>query len=264
MTLNFPDAFQQAKNENRLPIIGYLPVGFPTPDEFVSAVEVSSKAGMDILEVGMPAKNPRFDGEVIRKAQEEVRGLGIGMDRALELGAFAVCKAKCTGLAMMYGEDLIEYGVDRMINRCASLGMAGILSVALEIEEWKDIAQLGRTANLETIPLITPEMESPTIVDLLKYAGGYLYLVSREGPSGGHAEFGSRLKERIQEVKSLASDYDLPLAIGFGIRTPEDVIRLRNIGADAIIVGTALIEAAMIDEKALSDFVSSLRDAAHY
>jgi tryptophan synthase alpha chain len=260
--LDFKAMFQGAKDEGRMAIIGYLPVGFPDPDTFIRAVEVSSEAGMDILEVGMPAEDPKFDGEVIRTAQEKIRRMGIEIDRALELGAFAVCNAGCAGLAMMYGEDLLKYGVERMVDRCAVLGMAGILSVAMDVETWKNTAQLSRTASLEVVPLITPDMDDVTIADILPYAGGYLYVVSRKGPSGGHAEFNALIEERIRHVKHLAEGRNLPVAIGFGIRTPEDVTRLRGIGADAIIVGTALIEAAIEGEGAVRDFISALRHAA--
>ena len=262
--LDYKDMFQRANDEGRMAIIGYLPVGFPDPDTFIKAVEISSAAGMDILEVGMPAENPKFDGQLIREAQEKIRRLGIGIDQALELGAFAVCKAGCAGLAMMYGEDLVKYGVEKMIDRCAVLDMKGILSVAMEVENWKEIAQLSRTANIKAVPLITPDMDDLTIDDILQYAGGYLYVVSRKGPSGGHAEFDAQIEERITNVKRLAEGYGLPIAIGFGIRTPEDVTRLRNSGADAIIVGTALIEATIKGEGAIQDFVSALRCAARF
>jgi tryptophan synthase alpha subunit len=258
------DAFEYAKQEGRLAFIGYLPSGYPTPDEFVRCVIAAGKAGMDILEIGLPASDPKYDGDVIRKAHETLYHRGFELDRAIELGALSICMAKCAGIAMMYGDTLMEYGENKLLNRCNQLGISGILSVGMGLEEWIRLAQSARQMRVEPVPLLDPEVNDQTLEDLVRLAQGYLYLPSKKGPSGGHADLGREVTDQLRRVKQKAARNNLPVAIGFGIRNPEDIRKLQGSGTDGIIVGTALVEAALRGEEEVYKYVSGLVEACYF
>ena len=260
ITIN--EAIRHAQSENRMAFIGYLPAGYPDPDAFIRAVEVCSKAGMDILEIGLPSNNPRFDGVVIRRAQEMLVERGIDTDRALELGALSICQAGCAGLAMLYSETIDSYGVEKLLKRCTLLGVAAVLSVGMNASDWKDLAISAREYGIDLIAFVEPDASNEKIKDLVINGSGYLYVQSRRGLTGGQVELDEQVEAHIRSVNTLAKAHELPVAVGFGIREPADVASLAKMGVDAFIVGTALVEAVNEGKETAARFVQGLVNEA--
>lgn len=255
-------AFRQARAEGRIALVGYLPAGFPDPDAFGEVVEVAAKAGLDVLEIGLPAADARMDGQVIRTALQTMRRYGVDVDRALELGALALCRAECVGLAMLYADTLAEYGVERLLVRCARLGIPGLLPVGIDPEAGGELAQLARRHGVQMVGFITANADEQMMQAIIAQSSGFVYVQSNGGKTGERASLNEALRNRLARIRCLVAPSDLPIAVGFGIRSPEDVARVREMGADGAVVGTALVEAASQGTECMQSFVHSLAQAA--
>ena len=254
--------FRQAHAEGRIALVGYLPAGFPDPDAFGEMVETAVGAGLDVLEIGLPAADARLDGQVIRTALQAMRRHGVDVDRALELGALALCRAGCVGLAMLYADTLAEYGVEHLLVRCARLGISGLLPVGMDPEASEELVQLARRHAVQTVGFITANADEQAMQATIARSSGFVYVQSTGGKTGEGAFFDEALRSRLARIRRLAAPLDLPIAVGFGIRNPEDVARVREMGADGAIVGTALVEAASQGKERMQSFVYGLAQAA--
>jgi tryptophan synthase alpha chain len=256
-------AFARARQENRLALIGYLPAGFPDALSFVELAHHAFAAGLDILEIGLPTPDPKYDGEVIKRALQKVVNLGIDTRTALDLGEQAINGGPGAGLAMFYDESLTTYGPDQLLKDCLGKGISGVLPVGVEPHHWLSFARTARNNQIAPIGFIPYGMDEATLQAIAGLADGFLYLQSQSGPTGQQGEFGDEVRERVTRVKTIAN-HKLPVAIGFGVRYPADVERIRNIGADGVIVGTAFLEAAEEGVTALENLVHGLGEAARF
>ena len=257
------EAFARAKEENRLALIGYLPAGYPDSASFVKLARCAFSAGLDILEIGLPTPDPKYDGDVIRAAYQHVVEAGIDTQTALDLGEQAINGTTGAGLAMFYEESLVEHGADHLLKACLQKGISAVLPVGFQLSEWLPFARTAGAINIAPIGFIPYDMDDTAMHQIAALAGGFLYLQSQNSPTGQQGEFGDEVRERVARVKKSAAD-KLPVAIGFGVRHPDDVARIRGIGADGVIVGTAFLEAAQAGTAALESLVRGLGAAARF
>ena len=265
-------AFGEATAQGRIALLGYLPAAWPSESGFRECVEAAFLAGLDILEVGLPAEDPFMDGDVIRKAVASVRRRGVSVASALESIIHPEEGTDCCGsnggsparvesraiIAMMYLSSYIELGRADVPRRLAALGYAGLLVVGTDTDTWLEYTPAARSAGVASIGFAGAEAGADGVEALAHDAGGFIYLPSYEGKTGRSANFDSTLGMRIDLVKRSARG--LPVAVGFGVNTPADVRALAGLGADGAIVGTSLVRAAN-DPDRLSKYVASLRAA---
>ncbi len=251
------DVFAKTRQEGRIALIGYLPAGYPSPEEFPTVADLAFEAGLDILEIGFPIDDPFLDGKVIRDAMGYLRKAGLDSGMALHLAAPAAAKGRPLA-AMMYAKTWDELGGQSAARALAAAGFAGILVVGVQEKNRLAIARASREAGLEPIGFAT-DMSRETLAFLAGDAAGFIYLPSHGGKTGDRRSFGSELGSRIATVKEAVEG--LPVAVGFGVNMPKDIDDLRRLGADGAIVGTALVEAAK-DSERMKRYVASLRAAA--
>jgi tryptophan synthase alpha chain len=256
-------SFARAKAQHRLALIGYLPAGFPDEATFIALAHQAFRSGLDILEIGLPSADPYLDGEVIRAAVQQTVAHGLDTRRALQLGGLALEGMNGAGVAMFYPPSLEGLGVDGLLQACREVQIGGLLPVGMEAAERRALAQRGRSAGLDAIGFITFGMEAPEVEQVAQAAGGFLYLQSQDGPTGQQGAFGDEVRQRIAQVRDTVGER-LPLAVGFGVRDAVDVQRIRSLGADGVIVGTALVEAAAQGTEAVAALVGELAQAARF
>ncbi|MEN4098813.1 MAG: tryptophan synthase subunit alpha [Anaerolineaceae bacterium] len=264
MTLTIATAFERAKQEKRLALIGYLPAGYPDGQTFIELVQCAFVTGLDILEIGLPTLYPRFDGDVIRAAVHQVIEQGVDTRAALDLAGVALAGVAGAGLVMFYGDSLDEYGVDRLLEHCLRQGISGILPVGMDHTRWQELAAAARQKSVAPVGFITHDMDEQTVRQIAEAAGGFLYLQSQNSPTGQQGEFGNAVRERVARLKTATACCPLPIAIGFGVRQPADVEHIRALGAQGVIVGTAFLEAAMQGIAALEEMLRGLIEAAKF
>ncbi|HBH26805.1 MAG TPA: tryptophan synthase subunit alpha [Rhodospirillaceae bacterium] len=216
-------------------------------------------AGADILEVGMPFSDPMADGPAIAAAGR--RALDAGATMAGTLGMirdFRAQDAKTPVVLMGYVNPVLAYGVQAFCRDAVRAGADGLLLVDLPPEEGGEVAPAARAAGLDLIRLVAPTTPEARVPTILAGAGGFVYYVSITGITGAAAADPDVVRTNIAALKRRTA---LPVAAGFGIKTPADVRALAG-AADAVVVGSALV--TLFHEegpKAALDFVWTLADS---
>ncbi len=233
-------AFSGARAAGRGALIPYLCAGDPDLDTTAEMLVVLGKAGADIVEVGIPYGDPLADGPTNAAAAQRALAGGTTIDGAL--GALA--RAERTGappaLAFTYVNPVVAYGLERFADALIAAGACGAIVPDLPLEETGTLRALFRARGLVLPLLVAPTTPLARAEAIARASEGFTYLVSRLGVTGAKREPDfSWIAERVTRLRAASS---LPLAIGFGISTPEHVRRAWAV-ADGAIVGSALIDA---------------------
>jgi tryptophan synthase alpha chain len=242
--MNLERLFDSGRNNGQAVLIGYLPAGFPDPEKFHSILFSLASAGLRCVEIGIPAKQPALDGRVISAALERVLEQGVTFEQALSVSGKALCRSDLTGVAMIYHATLLEVGVGKVLSGLHRHHFEAVLVPDLPPEQYTDFARRAAGAKLKPVGFVSAGMRDEQIERIASSAQGFLYLQAYEGSTGNRIRLDSQTVGRLKRVKELAGRRRLPVAVGFGIRTPEEARRLQKEGAEGIIVGTALVEAA--------------------
>lgn len=257
--------FSAMKKEDKKGLIPFITAGDPSLSLTLEVLKELSRAGADIIEVGIPYSDPMADGPVIQAASERAIESETSIAGILDMIRL-FRKNHDTPLVLFgYYNPILQYGEERFAQEAAQAGADGCLVVDLPPEEAGHFAAVLAAQDMNFIALLTPTSDSSRIEAVKRVASGFVYYVSLKGvtgaASGGVYE---GLGDRIEELRTAL---DLPIGVGFGISTPEDV---RAVGehADAVVVGSALIrhmDAETGSELEIStrayDFLQSLRHA---
>jgi tryptophan synthase alpha chain len=251
---------------DRPALVAFTVAGDPDPASSARIAATLLDSGADLLELGMPYSDPTGDGKVIERA--DARAVAAGMNPAW---LFALVRSLREGGAvapivlLCYFNVLYRYGVERFCRDAAAAGVDGLLCVDLPVEQSDELLPACRAAGLDRILMASPSTGDARLARIGREAEGFVYAVSSRGVTGvrdGIPEAVAPFLERLRETT------DLPIAVGFGIATPEQALAVIEAGADGVIVGSAivsLIEAHRDDEaamhRALGAYVSSLRAA---
>lgn len=251
-------AFETAKAENRGTLIIYVCAGDPSLDatrEIVLAVE---RAGADIVELGVPYTDPIADGPTIQAAAQ--RALKAGAKVAGVLGCAAQIRQESDiPLVIMSSiSPIFRFGLERFAQEAKASGIDGILLSDMPPEEGAEWCEIAAQNQLGTVFLVSPATPEARISVAAEATTGFVYAVSRAGTTGARAELPEDLPDLIQRIRSVT---DKPVAVGFGISTPEQVRSVCSI-ADGAIVGSAVVkviaEAADDPAPAAEEFVRQL------
>lgn len=231
--------FQELKTSGRKGLVTFVMAGDPDFSESRKLLEALPGAGADFIELGMPFSDPMADGPAIQAAGLRALKAGACMGRTLELARVFREKDPRTPLILMgYYNPIYVYGIARFARDAAAAGVDGVIVVDLPPEEDGELRGPVAAAGLSLIRLVTPTSDVGRLPVLLEGASGFLYYVSITGITG----VGQAQAETVAaHLAGIRVRTDLPVAIGFGIRTPDDVARLAPFG-DALVVGSALVE----------------------
>ncbi len=221
----------------RAALVGYLTAGDPNPETSFRILRAACEAGLDVLELGVPFSEPTADGPVIQAAAARALKAGMTLAGVLELARRlrAVCATPI--VLFSYYNPLLQYGLDRLAAALTGAGVDGLLVVDLPPEEAGELTQALAGHDLPLIRLIAPTTPAARRRMLVEGAGGFLYLITRTGVTGTGGLNPQEIARHAAEVKGLSP---LPVCLGFGVRTPEDVAALAPL-ADGVVVGSALV-----------------------
>lgn len=255
------DTFQQARNERRAALMPYYPIGFPHLQLSQEIVLSIAESGADLIELGMPFSDPLADGPTIQRATQIALENGASLAFCLE----TVQKLRRQGvnqpLVMMgYYNPILAYGIDRFVAAAATSGVDGLIIPDLPPEEAGDLESACGRYNLALIFLLAPTSTDERIRLVTGRARGFIYLVSLTGVTGARQILADDLPGFIARVRRYTQ---IPLAVGFGISTAEQVRRISHL-ADGVIIGSALInsvEQAEDPRRLAGEFIAALRPA---
>lgn len=248
--------------KNGKAFIGFLTAGDPTVEKTVEYILAMEEAGCDLIEIGIPFSDPMAEGVVIQDANVRALKHNTTTDDVFEIVRAVRSKTDIPLVFLTYINPVFFYGYEEFFKKCGQLGIDGIISPDLPYEEKGEIADIARKNDVDVISLIAPTSKE-RIQMIANDATGFIYVVSSLGVTGMRSEIKTDLKSILEDIRDVT---DLPLAVGFGINTPEqakDISRL----ADGVIVGSAIVK--IIEEHgedaadALKEYVSSMKEACN-
>ena len=230
------ERFKALKNEGRKAFIAYLAAGDPDLETTARLIPALEAAGVDILEIGVPFSDPTADGPVIQAASQRALKKGATLAKIL---AMIVRLRRTSGIPIVlftYYNPILSYGPERFAADAAAAGVDGILVVDLPPEEADELRRFTDQAELAFVTLIAPTTDPRRAEKILRGAMGFVYYISVTGVTGTAVP---RPDEVRQDVKRLREMTALPIAVGFGISTPEQASTIAPL-TDGIVVGSAL------------------------
>jgi len=243
-------------------LIAYIMAGFPNQKATLSTVKGLIKGGADIIEIGFPFSDPLADGPIIQNAST------VSLERGIKINNFFKLVKKIRNLTdtplilMTYTNVLYHMGYPKFITYAKKAGIDGVILPDMAIEEAKDYLKAAK-GNTDSIFLISPNTSKERIKKIIESTSGFLYLVAIYGTTGAKSKIKNYSIKAIKNVKNQTKG-KIPVGVGFGVSSPEDVKKYISAGADAVIVGSAflkLIEKTpqnRIEEK-ISSFTKSLK-----
>lgn len=255
-------AFERARSERRLALVVYLTVGFPEPEATAGLLRAALEGGADVVELGVPFSDSLADGTTIQRANDAALRAGATLEHCLREGAALVRERDATVLLMGYTNPFLRYGFPALAERCARDGIAGVIVPDLPAEESAELDAELEPRGLVRIDLYAPTTPDARLDTLLPHSRGFVYCVSLTGVTGARSGLPADLGAFLARVRERTA---LPLAVGFGIGSPDQVRDLRVV-ADGVVVGSAAIDAVARAATsgraaALRDLVSALHEA---
>lgn len=230
--------FAQAKAENRAALITYATVGYPTPAHTADVVRALLAGGSDIVELGIPFSDPLADGATIQHASQVALEQGTTLSMSLDLVRELRAEGVTTPLVFMgYYNPFLHYGLKRVVDAAAEIGLDGFIVPDLPPEEGQEFGSLARAHDLDLIPLLAPTSTESRIEANVNAGSGFVYCVSLTGVTGARDQLSATLPEFLGRVRRHT---DLPLAVGFGVSRPEHVATIAQI-AEGVVSASALI-----------------------
>jgi tryptophan synthase alpha chain len=231
------DAFANAHGSAAL--MPYLMAGYPTLEQSVAIGEACVRAGADLLELGVPYSDPLADGPVIHEADTRALAAGASVGGVLEV-ARALAPSVPVVL-MCYANMVFAPGVEAFVGRLARTGACGLIVPDLPLEEAGELREACERSGLALVQLVAPTTTPERLRAIGEAARGFVYAVSVVGTTGERDALQDRFAEVVARAKAST---DVPVALGFGISTPEQAGQAAAAGADGVIVGTRLVRAA--------------------
>jgi tryptophan synthase alpha chain len=249
--------FAELKEQNRAALVTFVTAGDPDYGTSLAILKGLPDAGADVIELGMPFTDPMADGPAIQLANIRALDNGQDLEKTLQMVREFREGEQVTPLVLMgYFNPIHKYGVERFVAEAVASGVDGLIIVDLPPEHNADLCDPAQVAGLDFIRLTTPTTDDKRLPKVLNGSSGFVYYVSVAGVTGA----GSATLDHVEQaVTRLRRHTDLPLCIGFGIRTPEHAATIARL-AEGVVVGSALIDqiASAENDEAAVDGVLTL------
>ena len=230
--------FNRLSKDRRAGLVTFITAGDPNLQTSLEILHRMPSAGADIIEIGMPFSDPMADGPAIQAASLRSLANGGSLRATLEMVRAFRKKNQTTPLILMgYFNPIYQYGTTQFVNDAASAGVDGLIMVDLPPEEDDELCDPARTAGLHWIRLVTPTTNKDRLSDVLANSSGFVYYVSIAGITGTQSAGAASIEKAVHQIKTKS---DLPVAVGFGIKTREQVKEIGNI-AEGVVVGSVIV-----------------------
>jgi tryptophan synthase alpha chain len=256
--LSLAGAFGAARADGRAALIPYITAGHPRAADTAAILTGLADDGADVIELGVPFSDPLADGPTIQRSSFEA--IEQGVDLRWTLDALADFRAvRSTPVVLFtYLNPLLRHGMDRFLADAVDAGAQGVLLTDLPVGADAGLEAKFGASPLDLIRLVAPTTKPERVRTIAAAARGFLYYVSRTGVTGARVDLAEGLAAEVAEVRAMT---DVPVAVGFGISTPEQAATVARV-ADGVVIGSALVEALREEGiEAGRSFVRALRRA---
>ena len=261
--------FRDLKEKKDNALICYVVAGYPDIRTSENIIVALIEGGADMIEIGIPFSDPIADGNTIQEAIHQSLLSGITPEQCLELSQRIRNKFPDVPLIIMtYSNILFRIGYEEFLRRAKVKGIDGCILPDIPFEESEEYVTAAKKTGIATIFLTAPNTEEKRLKDINEICSGFLYVVSVFGITGERKKFDRYTYDVIKKVKKITKN-KLPIAAGFGISKPEHVRNMLHAGADAVIVGSAIIRKIKETENKkklptiLRDFTVDMKNACH-
>jgi len=256
--------FDELRKKGKFALMPFLMAGDPTLDITNNILMKLQEKGADFIELGIPYSDPLADGPIIQLSASRALKSGTSLVKVLDLLKNIKGKLHIPVILFTYFNPLLSFGFKRFCEIASDVGAAGVIIPDLPLEETKQFSQIANDFNLDLILLIAPTTPLDRMKMISERTRGFTYLVSVTGVTGERNDLENRVENLIGQLKEISSN---PIAVGFGISSPEHIIKVRQWGADGVIIGSAFVkrisdsdDSQVVNE--VSKFCSEMRLAA--
>lgn len=235
--LSLASAFQAARADGRAALVPYVTAGHPSPAATAGILAGIADDGADVIELGIPFSDPLADGPTIQRSSFEAIQQGVDLRWTLDALADFRARRDTPVVLFTYLNPVLRHGVDRFLDDAASAGAQGVLLTDLPVGADPALEARINASPLDLIRLVAPTTRPERVREIAAAARGFLYYVSRTGVTGARQELAAGLAAEVEEVRRMT---DVPVAVGFGISTPEQAATVARV-ADGVVVGSALV-----------------------
>lgn len=250
-------AFAQSRKEDRAALVAYLMAGDPDLSTCERLALACVRGGADVLELGIPFSDPIADGPEIQAAGQRALRAGTRPRDVLELASRIRRGCEAPLILMTYLNPILAMGPESFAQRATAAGVDGVIAPDLPLEESGGLREVLDNAQVDLIQLVAPSTPDERTRAIGRASRGFLYVVARYGTTGTRVGLPPELGERLAVLRRETS---LPLAVGFGVSTPDHVRALATLGADGVVVGSAIVSrvAESPQPEAVEAFVGGL------
>ena len=239
MTPHRAARFAALRERGRAGLVTYLTAGDPDPDTSARLFAGLAAAGADLIEIGMPFSDPMADGPVIQEAGQRALKQGMTLRRTLALVRELRRADEATPIVLMgYYNPIYRYGAEAFAHDAVAAGVDGVIVVDLPPEEDAELTGPARAAGLDFVRLATPTSDDRRLPRIVEHASGFIYYVAIAGITGTRSADSASVAAAVTRLRRFT---ELPVAVGFGIRTPEQAAEVAR-AADAAVVGSSLVQ----------------------
>ena len=256
------DKFAELRAKGKKAFVAYVMAGDPDYETSLEIVKGLPAAGVDIIELGLPFTDPMADGPTIQLAGQRALAAGQNLEKTLQIARELRKTDTTTPIVMMgYYNPIYSRGVDRFLADAKVAGIDGLIVVDLPPEEDSELCLPAQAAGLNFIRLATPTTDDKRLPKVLTNTSGFVYYVSITGITGAASAEATNVGPEVARIKSQT---DLPVIVGFGIKTPDAAERIAQV-ADGAVVGSAIVERIGRGETPAQvlAYVRELADGAH-
>jgi tryptophan synthase alpha chain len=227
--------FERLRRSGEKALVGFVTAGDPDRDRSLQTIAAMCAAGLDLLELGVPFSDPTADGAVIQRSSARALAAGVGLPQVLEMAAALRRRTDIPMIVFSYYNPILAYGAAAFHRDACQAGADGVLVVDLPPEESAELTGLWPDSGLHLIRLTSPATPPERMRRIAACASGFIYHVSQLGVTGGN---GLRPEEIEAKLRDLRAATALPVCVGFGISTPDQVAAVARV-ADGVVIGSA-------------------------
>jgi tryptophan synthase alpha chain len=253
-------AFERAQKEGRGTLMPYFMSGYPSADQSVKIVVGAAECGADIIELGMPFSDPLADGATIQHAGQIALDRGMTINGCMQVAHQVAAQVDVPLILMGYYNPILAYGLERFCKTARESGICGLIVPDLPPEEALPLREAAMQEGITLIFLIPPTAPDERIARVVELTasgpGGFIYCVSLSGVTGARDELPPHLRSFIERVRGYTKDKEIPLAVGFGLSTPQHIASVTSY-AEGAVVGSALVN--LIDRYEEAGQVAAVR-----
>lgn len=251
-------AFAACREEGRAALVLYTTAGYPSPESGLEVLRALADGGADVIELGVPFSDPLADGPTIQHSSYEAIRQGVDLPWALDLLRRFRAERDTPVVVFTYLNPVLNYGAEAFERDAREAGADGVLLTDLPAGADPELERLFEESPMDLVRLIAPTTRPERVREIAAHARGFLYYVSRTGVTGAREELAAGLAAEVAAVRAAT---DVPVAVGFGISSPEQAHTVAGL-ADGVVVGSALVSLLGSEgPEAARDYVARLRAA---